>query len=100
MKRSRMDISGISDQRNRTSVETPFHVSMRIAKGKKLHTIAEKLILRCAKDINRILIGKKTESKLNTPSLSKNAVQRRILLMYENKHQVIDLPKSARLFAL
>ena len=67
---------------------------------KKPHTIAKELILQCAKDINRILIGKEAENKLNIPSLSDNAVQRRILLMDENKDQVIDLSKSARLFAL
>ena len=78
-----------------------FVVSLRIAKTKKPHTIAEKLILPCAKDINRILIGKEAESKLNVLSLSDNTVQSRISMMSEDiKNQVIDQMKSAGPFAL
>ena len=47
-----MDSSGIFQQRNRASVEATFVISLRIAKAKKPHTIAEQLILPCAKDIN------------------------------------------------
>ena len=101
VKRSRMYTAGVLEQRNRASVKAFFHVSLRIAKDKKLHTIAEELILRCAKDINRISIGKEAESKLNILSHSDNTVQRRILLMSENiKDQVIDLPKSDGPFSL
>ena len=101
VKRSRMDSSGVFQQRNRASVEATFVISLRIAKAKKPHTIAEQLILPCAKDINRILIGKEAESKLNVLSLSDNTVQRRISLMSEDiKNQVIDQMKSAGSFAL
>ena len=101
VKRSQMDSSGVFQQRNRASVEATFVISLRIAKAKKPHTIAEQLILPCAKDINRILIGKEAESKLNVLSLSDNTVQRRISLMSEDiKNQVIDQMKSAGLFAL
>ena len=77
MKRSRMDSSGIFQQRNQASVEATF-VILRIAKAKKPHTIAEQLILPCTKAINRILIGKEAESTLNVLFLSDNTVQRRI----------------------
>ena len=91
VKRSRMDSSGVFQQQNRAAVEATFVVSLRIAKAKKSHTIAEQLILPCAKDINRILIGKEAESKLNVLSLSDNTVQRRISLMSEDiQNQVID----------
>ena len=101
VKRSRMDNSGVFQQPNRASVEATFVISLRIAKAKKPHTIAEQLILPCAKDINRILIGKEAESKLNVLSLSDNTVQRRISLMSEDiKNQVIDQMKSAGSFAL
>ena len=101
VKRSRMDSSGVFQQRNRASVEATFIISLRIAKAKKPHTIAEQLILPCAKDINRILIEKEAESKLNVLSLSDNTVQRRISLMSEDiKNQVIDQMKSAGSFAL
>ena len=101
VKRSRMDSSGVFQQQNRAAVEATFVVSLRIAKAKKPHTIAEQLILPCAKDINRILIGKEAESKLNLLSLSDNTVQRRISLMSEDiQNQGIDQMKSAGSFAL
>ena len=101
VKRSRMDSSGVFQQQNRAAVEATFVVSLRIAKAKKPHTTAEQLILPCAKDINRILIGKEAESKLNVLSLSDNTVQRRISLMSEDiQNQVIDQMKSAGSFAL
>ena len=101
VKRCRMDTSGAFQQQNRASVEVSFEISLRIAKTKKPHTIAEELMLPCAKDIIRILIGKEAESKLNVLSLSDNTVQRRISLMSEDiKDQVIDQLKSAGPFAL
>ena len=54
-----------------------------------------------ANDINRILIGKEAESKLNVLSHSDNTVQCRISLMSEDiQNQVIDQMKSAGSFAL
>ena len=101
VKRSRMDSSGVFQQQNRAAVEATFVVSLRIAKAKKPRTIAEQLILPCAKDINRILIGKEAESKLSVLSLSDCAVQRRISVMSEDiRSQVIDQMKSAGSFAL
>ena len=101
VKRFRMDSSQVFQQQNRAAVEATFVVSLRIAKAKKPHKIAEQLILLCAKDINRILIGKEAESKLNILSLSDNTVQRRISLMSEDiQNQVIDQMKSAGSFAL
>ena len=65
------------------------------------HTVAKELILPCVKDINCILSGKETESKLNILSFSDNAMQRRILVMSEHiKNQVIDQIKSTGPFAL
>ena len=77
-----------------------FLVSLQIATAKKPHTIAEQLILPCAKDINCILIGKEAESKLNVLFLSDNTVQRRISLISKDiQNQVIDQMKSAGSFA-
>ena len=86
-----MDTFEAFQQRNRAFVEASFHVSLCITKAKSPHTIAEELILPRAKDINRILMGKKAESKLNISSLSVDAVHSSNLLMSENiKDQVID----------
>ena len=73
VKRSRVDCSGVFQQQNQAAVEATFVVSLRIAKAKKPHTIADQFILPCAKDINRILIGKEAESKLNALFLSDNS---------------------------
>lgn len=101
LKRSRMDTSGSFQQRNRAAVEVSFQLSLRIAKAKKPHTIAEELILPCAKDINRIMIGTEAEKKLNVLSLSDNTVQRRITMMSEDiRDQVVDKMRSAGRFSL
>ena len=100
-KRARLDSSGVFRQEHRAAVEASFIVSLRIAKAKKPHTIAEDLILPCAKDINRLLIGPDAEKKLNQLSLSDNTVQRRISMMADNiKDQVISKVRTAGLFAL
>ena len=46
-------------------VEALIHLSLRIAKAEMPKPIAEELILPCVKDINCILNGKETKSKLN-----------------------------------
>ena len=88
-------------QRKRAFVQAFFHVSLPIAKAKMPHTVTEELIMSCVKDINCILSGKETESKLNIPSFSDNAVQHGISLMSKHiKDQVIGEVKSAGPFAL
>ena len=78
-----------------------FRASLRIATVKEPHTVAGELILPCAKDINRIMIGIKAENKLNSLLLLDDTVQRRITMMSEDiKDQVIDEMKSAGSFSL
>ena len=62
VKRSQMDTSGVFQKQNRAFVQAFFHVSLRVAKAQMPHTIAEKLILPCVKDINCILSEKEAES--------------------------------------
>ena len=82
-------------------IEAPIHVSLRIAKAKMPHPIAEELILSCVKNINYISSGKEAESKLNILLFSGSTVQHTIPLMSEHiKEQVIDQVKSAGPFAL
>ena len=101
VKRSRKDTSGVFQQRNRAFVQAFFHVSLPIAKAQMPHTIAEESILPCVKEINCILSGKETESKLNVLSFSDNAVHIRISLMSSHiKDQVLDQTKSAGPFVL
>ena len=55
-----------------------FKVAYRIAKCKKLHTIAEELVLPAALDLVSTIIGESTAQKLKAVPLSNNTISRRI----------------------
>ena len=77
-------------------MEASFIVALRITKAKKPHTIGEELMLPCAKDIVRPMLGTVAERKLNNISLSDNTVQRCIYdLSGDIKIQVVELIKEA-----
>ena len=74
---------------------------MRVAKEKKPHTIAEKLILPCCKDIVRSMFGEESAKQLNAIPLSDNSVQWRISdISNDIKDQVISEIKAAGTFAI
>ena len=81
---------------SKSALEASYIVALRIAKAKKPHTIGEELILPCAKDIVRLILGNDPERKLNDISLSDNTVQRRIYDLSEDiKTQVIEQIKES-----
>jgi hypothetical protein len=47
----------LTNKKNAAVVEASYLVAQRIAKIKKPHTIAEELILPCAKDIVSVMMG-------------------------------------------
>ena len=55
-----------------------FKVAYRIAKYKKLHTIAEELVLSAALDLVSTIIGELAVQKLKAVPLSSNTISRRI----------------------
>ena len=55
-----------------------FKIAYRIAKCKKLHTIAEELVLPVALDLVSTIIGKSGVQKLKAVPLSNNTISRRI----------------------
>ena len=55
-----------------------FKVAYRIAKCKKLHTIAKELVLPAALDLVSTIIGESTAQKLKAVPLSNNTISRRI----------------------
>ena len=55
-----------------------FKVAYRIAKCKKLHTIAEELVVPAALDLVLIIIGESAAQKLKAVPLSNNTISRRI----------------------
>ena len=63
LKRVRLDKSGHVNKQNQAALRASYMVALRIAKEEFPHTIAEKLILPCCKDIVRCLIGDVEESE-------------------------------------
>ena len=55
-----------------------FKIAYRIAKCKKLHTIAEELVLPAALDVVSTIIGESGAQKLKAVPLSNNTISRRI----------------------
>ena len=55
-----------------------FKVAYRIAKCKKLHTIAEELVLSAALDLVSTIIGESAAQRLKAVSLSNNTISTRI----------------------
>ena len=55
-----------------------FKVAYKIAKCKKLHAIAEELVLPAALDLVWTIIGESTAQKLKAVPLSNNTISRRI----------------------
>ena len=78
MKRMRLDADGQFQSQTKAAIEVSYEISLKIARMKKPHTIGEELILPCAYDIVRLLIGEDHVKKLSALPLSNNTVQRRI----------------------
>ena len=96
VKRTKLDATGNMHISSKSALEASYIVALRIAKAKKPHTIGEELILPCAKDIVRLILGNDAERKLNDISLSDNTVQRRIYDLSEDiKTQVIEQIKES-----
>ena len=96
--KNQSDLGGKYQQQNMAAIEVSYLVAFRNAKAKKPHTIAEELLLQATKDIVRVMLGAEYVNKLNTISLSKNIVSRRIDDMSADiMEQVIQEMKSAPL---
>lgn len=101
LKRTKLDSGGRLQQQSISALKASYLVSLRIAKEKKPHTIGEKLILPCCKDIVTAMFGEESAKKLDTIPLSDNTVQRRISdISGDIKDQVINEIKAAGAFAI
>ena len=96
LKRVRLDKSGHVNKQNQATLPASYMVALRIAEEKFPHTIAEKLILPCCKDIVRCLIGDVEEKKLNCVPLSNDTVQRRIYDIADDIEQQVVAEKNTR----
>ena len=84
VKKQRLDQTGQSYQKSAGILHASYEVSLLIAKNMKAHIIAENLVLPAAKILVRNLIGENEAEKLNSVSLSNDAVRRRIHDMSED----------------
>ena len=101
VKKSRLDSTGQFQQQNEAAVRASYMVALRIAQEKKPHTIGEKLILPCCKDIVRVMVSEEAEKKLSRVSLSNDTIKRRITeISNDIENQVINELRDAQLFAL
>uniref|UniRef100_A0A8C4NFQ7 Uncharacterized protein n=1 Tax=Eptatretus burgeri TaxID=7764 RepID=A0A8C4NFQ7_EPTBU len=73
-----LDREGTCHQTNVWALEASYRVSLHVAKTKKPHSIAEELVLPCAKDMVSLMVGEEAVKKLAVISLSDNTIQRRI----------------------
>ena len=89
VKRSKLDTNGQTFANIKAALDATYVVSLRIAKCKKPHTIGEKLVLTCTKDILRLMLVANAVNKLSSQPLSDNTVQRRIEKCQNIKHQVV-----------
>lgn len=60
------------------AIEASYTVAYKVAKQQKSHTIAETLIMPCAKVMVSLVLGEDQAKKLSAISLSNNTVRRRI----------------------
>ena len=78
LKNTRLDREGTCHQTNSRALEASYRVSLHVAKTKKPHSIAEELVLPCAKDMVSLMVGEEAAKKLAVIPLSDNTIQRRI----------------------
>ena len=64
LKRVRLDAAGTFHQTNFSIVEASYLVALRIAKAKKLHTIAETLVKPYLLDCSKIVLDDRAYNKL------------------------------------
>uniref|UniRef100_K7G9A2 DUF4371 domain-containing protein n=1 Tax=Pelodiscus sinensis TaxID=13735 RepID=K7G9A2_PELSI len=87
---------------NKTSnaVRASYIVAYKVAQAKKPHTVVDQLVLPCAKEMVRLVLGEEAARKLNDISVS-NTVLRRIYEISQNiSEQVVDEIKKSPLFAI
>ena len=71
------------------TLQCSYEVAYRIAKCKKPHTIAKKLIKPCTEKIVKIMIGSGAKKKIQQVSLSNDTIRRRINDMAANVCQQV-----------
>lgn len=63
---SKLDQSGSFHQCIKGAVNASYAVGLKIAQQKKPHSIGEKLVMPCTKEIVRIMLGEQHAKKFDT----------------------------------
>jgi hypothetical protein len=86
---------------NDKALEASYHISLRIAKSKKPHTIAENLVLPSIVDTIKIFFGEEKIKEIEKIPLSDITVKRRIDDMgIDFEKQILAQIKDSKAFAL
>lgn len=84
-------MTGAFHKKTSNAVQASYIVAYKVAQAKKPHTIVEQLVLPCAKEMVRLVVGEDGARKLNDISVSDNNVSRRINEISQNiSEQVVD----------
>ena len=98
LKRARLDRSEWFSQQNEVGLRASYMVSLRIAQKNRSHSITEKSIVPCCKDIIRCVVGYDAEKKVGSIPLSNDTVHQQIVDTSDDvKQQVIAKLKEAPL---
>ena len=90
-KRQRLDSFGTHHERTTNAVRASYIVAYKVAQAEKPHTIVEKLLLPCAKEMVRLVVGDDAARKLDDISVSNDTVSGRISDISQNiKEKVVS----------
>ena len=86
---------------SKSASKASYMVAFRIARSKKIFTIAEKLILPCAIDMCREIMAEAAASKLKLVSLSNDTIKRRIAEISDDiECQLLERIKSSPYYSI
>uniref|UniRef100_K7FTI9 DUF4371 domain-containing protein n=1 Tax=Pelodiscus sinensis TaxID=13735 RepID=K7FTI9_PELSI len=101
LKWQRLDSTSAFYNKTSNAVCTFYVVAYKVAQAKKPHTIVEQLVLPCAKEMVRLVLGEETAKKPNDISVSNDTVSRWINEISQNiSEQVVAEIKKSPLFAI
>uniref|UniRef100_K7F692 DUF4371 domain-containing protein n=1 Tax=Pelodiscus sinensis TaxID=13735 RepID=K7F692_PELSI len=101
LKRQHFDSTSAFYNKTSNAVRASYIVAYKVTQAKKPHTIVEQLVLPCAKEMMRLVLGEEAARKLNDISVSNDTLSRRINELSQNiSEQVVDEIKTSPLFTI
>uniref|UniRef100_K7G861 DUF4371 domain-containing protein n=1 Tax=Pelodiscus sinensis TaxID=13735 RepID=K7G861_PELSI len=100
LKRQHLDSTSAFYNKTSNAVCASYIVAYKVALAKKPHTIVEQLVLPCAKEMVRLVLGKEAARKLNDLSVFNDTVSRRINEISTSNSASLVKKKKSPLFAI